>query len=65
MHICVVGCEPEPNALPRRSTTTSTTPAGDAGSHGERIATRPPTSTLPPPKRARRSRQSAGTSSSA
>src|SRR4051812_31824027 len=64
-HIWVVGCEPEPNAPPRRSTTRSTTPSAAGGSQGERMSTRSPTSTPPPPKRARRARQSAGTSSCA
>ena len=59
----MVGCEPDPNALPRRSTTTSIDPSAGGGSHGERIDTRPPTTTPPPPSRARRARQSAGTSS--
>src|SRR6478735_5014166 len=64
-HICVVGCEPDPNALPRRSTTTSISSDDGTASHGERIDTRSPTITPPPPSRARRERQSAGTSATA
>jgi hypothetical protein len=40
-----------------------TSASGGGASHGERIDTRPPTITPPPPSIARRERQSAGTSS--